>query len=128
MDPRLVENWATLAGPELAKLCMPIRIVRRGKSQALEVSVKSGAAAMRVQYAQEALLSRVRQELGLPGLNRLTFREGKAPRGWEQRRLAAGLPAGQPERPARTPRPKSASGSLDEALARMRQTIHERDR
>ncbi|MEM9838349.1 MAG: DUF721 domain-containing protein [Pseudomonadota bacterium] len=120
MDPRLVEHWAEIAGADLAKLCRPIRIIKRGKIQALEVSVESGAAAMRVQYAQTTLLSRIRDQLGLPHLTKITFREGKAPRGWEQRRMQR--PA---EGPAEKRENKAPAGSLAEALTRMRQTIHQ---
>lgn len=120
MDPRLAENWAEIAGPELASLCRPVRIVNRGRVQALEVSVKSGAAAMKLRYGQEALLGRVRQKLGLPKLSQIVFREGKetAPR-WNSQRMAASKPA--PEQPRTTPK----SEGLKSALEAMRRSLQE---
>jgi len=127
MDPRLVDDWAAIAGDDIAKLCRPIRIVRQGKTQALELSVKSGAAAMRIQYAQEGLLSRLRQTLGLPNLTKITFREGKQPRSWENRRVtAAPKPPAKPKAEAKPALPTRKSG-LHAALEEMRRTIHDRD-
>ena len=128
MDPRLADDWAEIAGADIAALCRPVRIVRRGKTQALEVSVKSGAAAMKVQYAQEALLSRLRQTLGLPHLTKISFREGKQPRSWEQRRVKPGVqPAPTPKRSAPADDGRKKTG-LHAALEEMRRTIHEKDR
>lgn len=121
MDPRLATEWPAIAGPELARLCRPVRIIRRGKSQALELSVTSGAAAMRVQYAQEALLSRVRHQLGLPHLTRIVLRESAGSRGWERRQMRPELHPDPGADAASAPCPPA---SLREALERMRQTIH----
>ncbi|MEM9810605.1 MAG: DUF721 domain-containing protein [Pseudomonadota bacterium] len=115
MDPRLASEWPKIAGPELAPLCRPIRIISRGRTQALELSVKSGAAAMKIQYAQEALLGRVRQRLGLPRLSRIVIRQGAEVKAWASQRLAA-------ETPAPKPAPKSPS-RLDEALTAMRRSF-----
>lgn len=118
MDPRLASDWAELAGPEIAPLCRPVRIISRGRSQALEISVKSGAAAMKLRYHQEALLGRVRQKFGLPKLNAIVIREGTSARGWQSRRMAP-APKVQPKPPA-----EPQSSSLRSALETMRQTIH----
>ncbi|GGY42123.1 hypothetical protein GCM10007148_08460 [Parvularcula lutaonensis] len=118
MDPRLAADWGELAGPEIAPLCRPVRIINRGRSQALEVSVKSGAAAMKLRYHQEAILGRVRQKVGLPRLNSIVIREGNSGRGWENRRMA---PA---QKEAMKPPPSPRSGFLKSALETMRQTIH----
>ena len=137
MDPRLAEAWPTLAGPDVAKLCQPVRIVRQGKVQALEVSVKSNAAALRVQYAQEALLGRLRTALGMPSLTKLVFREGQARRGWERRRVAAPPAASREERlpavkasgtaphDASPNRNKQPNTKLKAALDSMRQSMEE---
>lgn len=121
MDPRLAAEWADIAGPDLAPLCRPIRIIRRGRGQALELSVRSGAAAMKLRYAQEALLGRVRQRLGLPHLTAIVLREGADERSWASRRMAAPKPRPADEAPARKPE------GLDAALEAMRQTIHRRN-
>lgn len=122
MDPRLASEWLEIAGPEIAALCRPTRVINRGRQQALEVSVTSGAAAMKLQYHQEALLGRVRQRIGLPRLNRLVIREGKETKGWASRRMKAAPPKVEP------PKTAPESESLKSALDAMRQTIHERKR
>lgn len=119
MDPRLAENWAEIAGPELASLCRPVRIIQRGRVQALEVSVKSGAAAMKLRYGQEALLGRVRQQLGLPKLSQIVFREGKEAPRWTSRRMAPSKPKEQ----SASSEPKSEG--LKSALDAMRRTLQE---
>ncbi|MEM7739515.1 MAG: DUF721 domain-containing protein [Pseudomonadota bacterium] len=115
MDPRLASEWPSIAGPELAALCRPVRIINRGRSQALEVAVKSGAAAMKIQYAQEALLGRIRHQLGLPRLQRIVFREGKDARNWQTRRLSAPQPSTDQER--------RLSSDLKAALDSMRHSM-----
>jgi hypothetical protein len=92
MDPRLAAEWPEIAGPELAGLARPIRIVNQGRVQALELSVKSGAAATRLRYAQDALLGRIRHKLGLPKLSKITFREGAEASRWSSRRMAPPKP------------------------------------
>lgn len=119
MDPRLAENWAEIAGPELASLCRPVRIIQRGRVQALEVSVKSGAAAMKLRYGQEALLGRVRQQLGLPKLSQIVFREGKEAPRWTSQRMA---PA---KRGEQTTSSEPKSEGLKSALDAMRRTLQE---
>jgi hypothetical protein len=125
MDPRLAEEWAGIVGPELAPHCRPSRIIDRGRSQALEVAVRSGAAAMRLEYQQDALLARIRQKLGLPRLSRIVIRQGKAERSWSSRRMQA-APSAPPEQAAETAKPRSEG--LRAALDEMRQTIHDRNR
>lgn len=124
MDPRLAAAWPEIAGEEIARLCRPMRIVKYGRAQALEVSVRSNAAAMRVQYAQEALLGRVRQRLGMPRLTKIVFRDGQAPRTWETRRVVADPPPPPSPPPGSTP----TDDNLKAALDQMRQTIHRRER
>ncbi|MEO1658487.1 MAG: DUF721 domain-containing protein [Pseudomonadota bacterium] len=119
MDPRLASEWPKIAGPELAPLCRPIRIITRGRSQALEVAVKSGAAAMKIQYAQEALLGRIRHQLGLPRLQRIVFREGKEARSWQTRRLSAA--------PAVKETDRAVSSDLKAALDAMRQSVRAKE-
>lgn len=122
MDPRLASDWPKIAGPEVAGLCRPVRIIYRGRAQALELSVKSGAAAMKIRYQQDALLGRIRQHLGLPRLTQIVFREGhEQKRGWESRRMAKATPP--PERTRNQPKSENLKAALDQ----MRQTIHKAD-
>lgn len=129
MDPRLASDWPKIAGKELATLCRPVRVINRGRTQALEVSVKNGAAAMRVQYAQEQLLGRVRQAIGLPRLSRIVIREGaEGGRSWKSRRMERVEPAqAAPRHEAQSPTSPKSDG-LRAALDSMRQTIHETKR
>ncbi|MCQ8185618.1 DUF721 domain-containing protein [Parvularcula maris] len=113
MDPRLAAEWAEIAGPELASLARPIRIVQQGRVQALELSVKSGAAATRLRYAQDALLGRIRQKLGLPRLSKITFREGADASRWNSRRMAAPKPDTQAPRGKEEPKSESLRSALD---------------
>jgi hypothetical protein len=122
MDPRLAQEWPSIAGPELAALARPIRIVNQGRVQALELSVKSGAAATRLRYAQDALLGRIRQRLGLPRLSKIVFREGAEGSRWNSRRM-------QPSRsgPAEAaPGPEPKSENLKAALAAMQAALREK--
>ena len=64
MDPELVAEWDTIAGPQLAKLCRPLRLKRNGRAQILEVAASNGAAAMQVQYQLPALLTKINGFLG----------------------------------------------------------------
>lgn len=120
MDPRLAGEWLDIAGPEIAALCRPVRIVNRGRVQALEVSVKSGAAGMKLRYHQEALLGRVRQRIGLPRLSQIVIREGQESQRWTSRRMEPVKNAEPRQR--RTPQ----SPSLQAALEAMRQSMHKR--
>lgn len=111
MDPRLAAEWGEIAGPDIASLARPVRIVTRGKVQALEVSAKSSAAAMKLRYHQEALLGRVRQRIGLPRLTQIVIREGgNAPR-WASRRMA--VPAQDEDAPKRSPQAKNLKAALE---------------
>ena len=118
MDPALAERWEAAAGPELARLCRPVRLRRQKNAVTLEVAVRSGAAAMRVQYAQAQLLERVRTHLREPRLTRLAIRQAgaaaaEAPR-WASRKVTP-----EPDAEAAPP-PRRPAASLDEALEALR--------
>jgi hypothetical protein len=123
MDPRLAAEWAELAGPDLAPLCRPVRVVQQGRVQALEVSVPSGAAGTKLRYHQEALLGRIRHKIGYPRLTKLIIREGAGQRSWEKRRMSK-APDPSPPAPAKSGGPKDSG--LKAALEAMRRTIHEK--
>ena len=125
MDPALAANWEAAAGADLAVLCRPVRLRRQKNAVALEVAVRSGAAAMRLQYAQEQLLARLRTHLREPRLTRLLIKQAgaapEAPR-WASRRVTA--PQDE-EVPAPVRRP---AASLAEALERMRRDMNAPER
>ncbi|WP_051881586.1 DUF721 domain-containing protein [Parvularcula oceani] len=122
MDPALARSWPEVVGPELAKLCRPLRLRRQKNAITLEVAVPNGAAAMRVQYAQNQILSRARTQLRQPKLSRLAILQAGAKasegRSWASKRVTRddGQPAPAP-RPART---------AQEALERLRAAIQAR--
>ena len=117
MDPRLAERWEEAAGRDLAALCRPVRLRRQKNAVTLEISVRTGAAAMRLQYAQEQLLTRLRTHLREPRLTRLLIKQSgaapKAPR-WASRVVTADADEAPP------PTPRRPARSLTEALERMR--------
>lgn len=123
LDPKLAARWSEVAGPDLARLCRPLRLKRTKNAVTLEVAVTSGAAAMRVEYAQNAILARARTELREPRLTRLAIVQAgakpKESRTWKSRRVEVPkdeAPAPPPQRPARTPA---------EALERLRASLTE---
>ena len=118
MDPALADRWDEVAG-DLARLCRPVRLRRGRGGVTLEVQASSGAAAMRVEYAQAQLLARARDALGEPNLKRLkvTQRGRTSERRWASRRITpedAAAPALPPARNA------------GEALARMEAAMRAR--
>ena len=118
MDPQLAERWDEVAG-DVAPLCRPVRLRRGRGGVTLEVQATSGAAAMRVEYAQSALLARARTVLGEPNLKRLrvTQRGRTGERQWASKRVTAEEATASPQAPAR---------SASEALERMRAAMAER--
>ena len=117
MDPALAERWDEVAG-DAAPYCRPVRLRRGRGGVTLEVQAVSGAAAMRVEYAQNALLARARTILGEPRLNRLrvTQRGQARERQWASKRIEAEhavAPAAPPPRDA-----KEALERLRAAMAR----------
>ena len=118
MDPALAEQWDEVAG-DAARFCRPVRLRRGRGGVTLEVQAVSGAAAMRVEYAQGPILARARTVLGEPRLNRLRVTQRGQPRerAWASRRIeaeAATAPAAPPAQNAR------------EALERMRAAMRDR--
>lgn len=127
LDPEVIEHWGEIVGPELEKLCRPVRIRRQKTAEILVLAVPSGAAAMKVQYNEAQILARARQHLGRHSLTRIAIEQTgsaskKEPR-WKTRHMTPPTPGSQapagPERPAE---------SLDEALERLRLSLKSRSR
>ena len=118
MDPGLADRWNEVAG-EAARFCRPVRLRRGRGAVTLEVQAVSGAAAMRVEYAQAAILARARTALGEPNLTRLkvTQRGRTGERQWASRKVEAAEVVEPAEPPAR---------DTTEALARMRAAMSAR--
>lgn len=75
MDPRLAADWPDIAGPQLSKLCRPVRLKKSGRARTLEVAAANGAAAMQLQYRQKELLERVNRLLGKGMVTRILIRQ-----------------------------------------------------
>lgn len=135
MDPALIDAWPEIAGPELHTVCRPLRLRKQGRVHTLVVGVQSGAAAMRLQYAQNQILARAASHLNRPTLRKLVIeqsgtkgvdartpgRRTKGSKRWSSGKLTgASLASAKP-----TPPPIPAA-SLAEALDQLRQTIEKR--
>jgi hypothetical protein len=128
LDPEVIRQWPEIVGQELAALCRPASIRRRGKSDALVLRVPSGAAAMRVQFTQKAIIERAARLLRRPQLRHLIIEQTgalgatKATRWAAQRQRPPGDDANEM---AAAPRP---AADLQEALERLGRTIARRER
>ncbi|WP_370339298.1 DUF721 domain-containing protein [Parvularcula marina] len=135
LDPAVIEHWGEIVGPEFEKLCRPVRIRRQKNAETLVIAVSSGAAAMRVQYAEAEILARAKLHLGRQGIRKIAIEQtgmkSKGPR-WKTRHFgepaqttvqAPGVPRGQA--PAKAERPAE---TLDEALDRLRLSVNRRQR
>ncbi|MEE9329967.1 MAG: DUF721 domain-containing protein [Parvularculaceae bacterium] len=129
MDPRLAQKWPEIAGPELAKICRPLRLKRNGRAQILQVAALHGAAAMQVQYQLPALLGKVNSFLGHGRVTKIAIvqrathalkreeqltKKGLSPTGFSRSDVA------RRSRPAIAPAKK---GDLMGALARMKKLM-----
>lgn len=123
LDPAAIEHWGEIVGPDLEKLCRPVRIRKYKNAETLVVSVSSGAAAMKVQYAEKEILARAATHLGRQGLTKLSIEQtgtaARAPR-WKSGNIKA------PKRAA--PPPEPPAETLDEALARFERSFKPRSR
>ncbi|MGV6819080.1 MAG: DUF721 domain-containing protein [Parvularcula sp.] len=129
MDPALLEAWPDIVGPDLCKMCRPVRLKRVGKAHTLVVSANSGAAAMRIQFSQADLLARTRQFLRMPTLTKLAIEQrphsrtgqknggkrGGKPKGRfrTQSLTLADLPGPKDTEPAPLPPARDVSEALD---------------
>lgn len=78
-DPQLLARWRDIAGPELALLGAPGRILGGVRNATLEVIASSGAAAARLDFEQEALRRRVNQFLGPDRIARIVIKHAGEP-------------------------------------------------
>jgi hypothetical protein len=79
-DTRLVTEWATVAGADLAALSMPERLVRGrdGAGGTLHVRV-AGAAALDFQYRAALIVERINRFFGYTAVARLRLVQGPLP-------------------------------------------------
>ena len=127
LDPGVIENWEEIVGPELFKLCRPVRIRKQKNVETLVVAVPNGAAAMRVQYTADRILARAQSYLGRHALKKLAIEQTGAtadrkPR-WRSQHVVTA-----PKRPktlAKTTADNGEAKTLDEALDRLRKAVQE---
>lgn len=74
-EPNLADNWATIAGEEIAALCRPGRILGERSGRTLEIAVASGAAAAEMQMRADELLARINRYLGPGGVARISIKQ-----------------------------------------------------
>ncbi len=102
-------RWKELAGPRLAKLCQPEKLLRSREGTVLVVVARGGPGAAFVELESEALTGRINAAFGRGFITRLRIRQG---------RIGA-APAGAPLRPAKPS--AQALAALEQKLARLPQ-------
>ena len=80
VDPKLMEQWPSLIGDELASLCRPGRLSGGRRDRTLEIFVTNGAAAAAVRFEESRMILSINEFLGPGVVGRLTIRQsGGAP-------------------------------------------------
>lgn len=74
-DPSLVLRWRDIAGPEVARLCQPLRFSEGAGGGTLTLKALPGAALF-LSHETRSLTSRINQFLGRPAVARLKFVQG----------------------------------------------------
>jgi hypothetical protein len=74
-DPALVLRWREIAGPEVARLCQPLRFSEGPRGGTLTLKALPGAALF-LGHETRALTDRINRYLGRPAVARLKFVQG----------------------------------------------------
>jgi hypothetical protein len=74
-DPSLVLRWRDIAGPEVARLCQPLRFSEGAGGGVLTLKALPGAALF-LSHETRSLTARINQFLGRPAVARLKFVQG----------------------------------------------------
>lgn len=135
-DRRLIAEWPSIAGPEIARLCQPVEISHRGKQARLGATLvvtAPGALAPEVSHMAERIVERVNAVYGYRAVTRLrVVQTGAAGGAWRAAEAhAAGFaePAAGFEPAPALDAPPSADicavgdASLREALALLERNI-----
>jgi len=104
-DPALVLHWREIAGPEVARLCQPLRFSEGPQGGILTLKALPGAALF-LGHETRALTGRINAYLGRPAVARLKFVQGAfiAPSPSPKlRRPAASITSGDPANGYRGP-------------------------
>lgn len=79
VDPKLIESWPALVGPEIAALCRPGRLSAGRAGRTLELIAPNGAAAARVQFEVDAIRRRLNHHLGPGAVGHISVRQSASP-------------------------------------------------
>jgi hypothetical protein len=74
-DPTLVLRWAEIAGPEVARLCQPVRLTPGTTGGVLTLKAEPGAALF-LQHESRELCARINRYLGAEAVSRVKFIQG----------------------------------------------------
>ncbi|MDB5736094.1 MAG: hypothetical protein JWP16_1792 [Alphaproteobacteria bacterium] len=118
-DPTLVLRWNEIAGPEMARLCQPLKFSEGPSGGTLTLRAAPGAALF-LGHEKRAICERINRYLGRPAVAQVKFSQGAplTPRPPTPRQKPAGpLPPADPSR--RYDGPEGLAKAL-QALARRR--------
>ncbi|MEQ8654922.1 MAG: DciA family protein [Kiloniellales bacterium] len=132
LEASLLLDWDEAVGPELAKLCQPLKLRRERRADkqigALEVACLSWAA-LELQHRAPQVIERVNAFLGLQAIERLRIRQvARLDRHRPQRKSPERLHSHQEPQDKLSPPdlPSSGHDALDRALARLAGTVRSR--
>lgn len=74
-DPTLVLRWADIAGPDVARLCQPVRLASGPGGGVLTLKAEPGASLF-LQHESRELCARINRYLGVETVTRLKFVQG----------------------------------------------------
>ena len=118
-DPALVLRWNEIAGPEVARLAQPVKLVDGPSGGTLTLRAVPGAALF-LSHEKRALCERINAYLGRPAVAQIKFSQGvllPRPAAARPEKKAGPLPPNDPSR--RYQGPEGLAKAL-QALARRR--------
>ena len=114
-DPTIVLRWAEIAGPEVARLCQPIRLGSGPGGGVLTLKAEPGASLF-LQHESRELCARINRYLGAETVTRVKFVQGPLalrPKPPQRCPIPGEVPRGDPALAYRGPK------SLSEALLKL---------
>ena len=118
--PFILDDWASVVGPDLAGHCQPAALKGSGARRTLYIDAWSGPAAARIQFMTDIIASRLRERLGAKAPHLIRIRQ--TPRPVTAKKSAASRAAN----PLSRPLPKADAPELQDALARYRAAFETR--
>ncbi|HEY1709799.1 MAG TPA: DUF721 domain-containing protein [Rhizomicrobium sp.] len=123
-DSTIVLRWTEIAGPEIARLAVPIKLMESAQGGVLTLKAEPGAAVF-LQHETRSLRERINAYLGRPAVTRLKFVQGPL--------IHRSAPSPRPARPASVPPDPTLSAyrgpdKVREALINLARARHVRSR